>query len=83
MPTRRRSALDGSPQAPRPHRTPSQPRMAQAAATTSQLEEPGIRKMPSFNEMVRQAEQSHTTSSALTSPASLAGTVNIAHIRHT
>ena len=84
LPTRRRSALDGSPQAPRPHPTPSQPRMAQAAATTSQqLEEPGIRKMPSFNEMVRQAGQSHTTPPALTSPASLAGIVSIAHTRHT
>lgn len=83
LPTCRRSTLDGSPQAPRPHRTPSQPGMAQAAATTSQLEEPGIREMPSFNEMVRQAGQSHTTPSALTSPASLAGIVSIAHIRHT
>lgn len=83
MPTRCRSALDGSPQAPHPHRTPSQPGMAQAAATSSQPQEPAIREMPSINEMVRQAGQSHTTPSALTSPASLAGIVSITHIRHT
>ena len=74
LPTCRRGALDGSPQDPHPHSTPSQPCMAPAATAAPCLEEPTIREMPSINKMVRPA--SHTTSPTLTSPESLAGIVN-------
>lgn len=85
LPTCRRGTLDGGPQDPHPHPAPSQPCMAQAATTASQLEEPIIREMPSINKVVRPAAHSHTSPSTLTSPTSLAGTGNIAqeHIRRT
>ena len=76
MPTRRRGALDGSPQDPHPHPTPPQPCMAPTATPSPRLEEPIIHQMPSINEMGRPpADHPHTTPpTTLTSPASLAST---------
>jgi hypothetical protein len=85
MPPSRRSALDGSPQDPHPHPTPSQPCMEATAPPSPSLEKPTVGEMPSITKMVRPAAQYHSSSRHQTSsptlpfPASFTGNL----LKHT